>query len=372
MLNDVINGYEDGLFKPDNNITVAEFLKMLVQYIDYKKVLEGERWPDWYVNTAKYYGFIYENEFDDYDKPISRKEVATILGRYINLTDVKKSKNVFSDEVSSDVLKLYTLGVISGYEDGTYRGNNEITRAEASVIVCRAVSVRRSLVANKKYDIKNSEKLTNIGKTPSYKSDFSNRYEIKNNKIYFYDAGRYATLDGYTINEKYITNEKLIKMIKVLIQEDGYVALSYMPDQNLLNKMTLNFGKREGYVYNHNIAFGYTFYEDKPYELRRISMNDSLSEECFIKITIDRMWKDFADVKNGEYAHETNNYKLLKSLEVLFEKNFAKEIFDYIQEYLPAVKQNGAEKQYAEMKKIGDYEVNIYNRGTQFNIYISK
>lgn len=297
VLNDVINGYEDGTFKPDNNVTVTEFLKMIVQYTEYKKVYEGERWPDWYINTAKHYGFIKENEFEDYNAPIKRNDVARILARYINVDDIKKIRNSFNDDVSDDVLKLSELGVVTGYDDGTFKGNDFVTRAEASTIICRAVKTRRELVANRKYDLKKSERLTNINKNPTYESSYSNRYEVGNGKVYFFDNGRYAKLDGYTINEKYISNPKLIKLIESLIQEDGYVAVSYVPDEKLLNKIIVNFGKQEGYVYNNSYAFGYAFYEDRPFELRRISMNENLSEECFMKITIARMWKDFADLQ---------------------------------------------------------------------------
>lgn len=372
VLNDVINGYEDGTFKPDNNVTVAEFLKMIVQYTEYKKILEGERWPDWYINTAKYYNFIKENEFENYNEPIKRNEVAEILARYINVSDVKKAKNIFKDNVSDDILRLLELGVITGYDDGTFRGNNLVTRAEASAIICRAVKTRREIVANRKYDLEKSEKLTNINRKPNYKSDYSNRYEVRNGKLYFYDDGRYANLDGYTINEKYITNKKLIKLIESLIQEDGYTAVSYVPDTQLLSKIIVNFGRQEGYVYNNSYAFGYVFYEDKPFELKRISMNENLSEECFMKITIARMWKDFADFKNGEYAHKLNNEKLLKSLQVIFDKEEANEIYEYIQECIPRLMEEGTNKRFAETKKIGKYELNLYTDNIRVVIYVSK
>ena len=368
-----INGYEDGTFKPDNNITVAEFLKILVEYIDYEKVLEGNRWPDWYVNTAKYYGFITQNEFDNYDNQITRKEVSTILDRYIDAEDVKTNKKFFEDENGENVLRLASLGVITGYQDNTFRGEQAITRAEASAILCRAVAVRRVLVANKKYDLEAAEKLTNINKTPQYDSNYENRYEINNEKIYFYDSGRYAKLEGYTISEKNINNRSLVKLIKSLIQEDAYVAVNYVPDARLMNQIIINYGRQERYVYNNSYVFGFTFYEDKQYELGKISMNDSLSKECFMKITISRMWKDLIDFQNGKYTHELNDQKLYDALNAIFNAETSKCIYEYIQAWIPKLQQREEGQKFAECKQIGKYQVNLYTSGgSRVEIYISK
>lgn len=43
----------------------------------------------------------------------------------------------FSEWYSSDLLKLKGMGVIEGYEDGTFRPNNNVTRAEMAVMLTR-------------------------------------------------------------------------------------------------------------------------------------------------------------------------------------------------------------------------------------------
>ena len=371
---DSINGYEDGTFKPDNNVTVAEFLKILVQYTDYKKVLVGERWPDWYINTAKFYGFILENEFDDYDKEITRNEAVKILSRFIDVSDVKKSNQKFIDvSKNEDVLKLVSLGVINGYEDNAFRGENKITRAETATIICRAMNARKKLVANRKYNINNAEKLTNIGINPTYDSDYSNRYEIRYGKIYFYDSGRYAKLNGFVVDNKNFNNTKIINLIKALIQDDAYVAVCYIPDEVLYDQITVEYGKREGYVYNHSTTFSFTFYPDKPFDLKRSSLNDELSDNCFIKIVVARMWEDSYDLKNGFYAGQYNNQKLLSALKELFNKDVATEIYEYIQSYIPKLYEVERGTKFVEIKNIGEYTINLYTTGnTRVQLYISK
>ncbi len=368
-----INGYEDGTFKPDNNITIAEFIKILVQYTDYKKILIGERWPDWYINTALHYGFIQENEFDDYNRYITRYETATILDRFIGEESIKTNSQSFSDTNDKTVIKLANMGVIKGYGDNTFRGENNITRAEATVIICRAMKERREYISKKTYNLENAERLTNIGKEPTYESDFKNRYEIKNNKIYFYDAGRYAKLSDFTIDNKNIDNKKIIKLIKSLVQEDAYVAVNYIPDKELYDQIVVEYGKREGYVYNHSYTFSFIFYPDKQFELRRNSQNENLNENCFMKISVAKMWKDAIDMKNGIYAHELNNKKLLNALNAIFEEDVAKSIYEYIQEWIPKLYENGEGNKFIEIKHFGKYEVTLYTRGnSRVEIYISK
>lgn len=368
-----VNGYGDNTFKPENNITIAEFLKILVAYTDYKKVLVGERWPDWYINTAKYYGFITENELKKYDNFITRYEASKIIAQFINVEDVMTLEKAFIDSDDITVRKLATLGVINGYEDGTFKGNLFISRAEAATIICKAMQVRRSLVANKRYSLENAEKLTNIGREPSYKSDYSNRYEIKNNKIFFYDNGRYAKLDGFTIEEKNVDNKTIINLIKNLIQEDAYVGVSYVPDDLTYNQIIVDYGTREGYVYNNSFNFSFIFYPDRQFELRRSSLNDKLSEKCFMKISVGKMWKDSYDMHNGQYAHELNNAKLMKALKAIFEEKVANEIYNYIQIWLPILfKQEPGEKT-TDVKKIGKYDVNLYSTGNcRVELYISR
>ena len=47
-----IGGYDDNSFKPDKEVTLAEFIKMLLIETNAKLVMQGNRWPDWYINTV--------------------------------------------------------------------------------------------------------------------------------------------------------------------------------------------------------------------------------------------------------------------------------------------------------------------------------
>ena len=90
---EIINGYEDGTFRPDNNITRAEFLTMIL------RTLEFEGWSETYAENSRF-------------------------------TDV------FVSDWSAGIINLsHELGFVNGYEDGTFGGNNNIIYNEAVKIL---------------------------------------------------------------------------------------------------------------------------------------------------------------------------------------------------------------------------------------------
>jgi hypothetical protein len=142
---ELVNGYPDGTFRPNNNISRAEFMKLVnnaFQYtkeeeIDYMDVKKGE----WYFSTvksAKAAGYI--NGYDDGtmrpNNPITREEVATIIARIMNLEANEygvekykdKDKIVWSKGYIGAVVKE---GYMKGYPDETFKPQQYITRAEA-------------------------------------------------------------------------------------------------------------------------------------------------------------------------------------------------------------------------------------------------
>ncbi|MDD4352044.1 MAG: S-layer homology domain-containing protein [Candidatus Gracilibacteria bacterium] len=101
---DVIYGYYDGTFKPDNSVTRAELLKILLE-------ADG-------VDTSSY-----------------------------------QESNVFSDVPSSNSLAQYVnyaakKGYVGGYPDGTFKPNNSVTRAEAAKILLNTFNLGKTNFAD--------------------------------------------------------------------------------------------------------------------------------------------------------------------------------------------------------------------------------
>jgi len=160
----IINGYEsDGkiIFKPYFNITRSEFIKLLVSAYNINlsdaegielKFADNENIPQWaipYVKAAVMKGLVSgkniegKNYFASEDF-ITREEIAAMIGRSLN--SEKKSSRIFNDNslISSwsreEVLKLVDLGIITGYEDNTFKPKNNATRTETSVMIYKYIS----------------------------------------------------------------------------------------------------------------------------------------------------------------------------------------------------------------------------------------
>ncbi len=145
------------VFKPDNNMTRAEFASMIMSYektdlseyenvtLDFTDLRDIPQWAAGAVKAAYSMGIINGRVGDDGtafapNDNITRAEVMTILGRLIG-NDITVSELTFADNdaipqwAADGVGKLYTLGVINGYEDNTILPNNNIRRAEAATMM---------------------------------------------------------------------------------------------------------------------------------------------------------------------------------------------------------------------------------------------
>ncbi|MEI7025164.1 S-layer homology domain-containing protein, partial [Paenibacillus sp. y28] len=85
------------------------------------------------------------------DREITRAEFAAIMVRGLGLK-LEDGSAVFSDVQVSDwyssaIHTAYAYGLINGYEDGTFRPNDKITREQAMVILAKAMTVT-GLAAN--------------------------------------------------------------------------------------------------------------------------------------------------------------------------------------------------------------------------------
>ncbi|MFC4402958.1 N-acetylmuramoyl-L-alanine amidase [Gracilibacillus xinjiangensis] len=149
----IINGYTDGTFKPNNNVTRAEAATMIGKVLD----LNGEQKPSTlfsdveashfasgYIQSAVNEGIVsgYPDGTFKPSKSITRGEMAIIVTRAFNLRESVKVgfTDVVGTNYESVVSRVYAAGIVTGYPDGTFRTNNPITRAEFSIMVYRALN----------------------------------------------------------------------------------------------------------------------------------------------------------------------------------------------------------------------------------------
>ena len=152
-----IIGYEDGTIKPDASITRAEvatiFFRLLTDEARDKFWTETNSYSDvaptaWYnnaVSTLSRMGILggYEDGSFRPNASITRAEFAKIAVSFFEYEDIS-AENIFTDVAAGSWYENFVavaakLGLIEGYAGNVYRPNESITRAEACTIINRTL-----------------------------------------------------------------------------------------------------------------------------------------------------------------------------------------------------------------------------------------
>lgn len=149
MDNNIIVGI-NGKKKPHNNITQAEFLKIVIEvarkFTNLKIELENnnnsKHWADNYINTAIKYGFIDKDLFNP-DKYITRLQACDIIVNVFSLNTLLDISDefykIFVDVNKNDQVKslqiLWAYDIINGYSNNKIGPNDFITREQTSAIL---------------------------------------------------------------------------------------------------------------------------------------------------------------------------------------------------------------------------------------------
>lgn len=367
LTNNVVSGYEDNTFKPDNNITIAEFLKMVVCAGKYDLVRKGNAiWPDFYISTAKENELLLGEEISDFNQNITRNQACKIISNFINVSEVSAAKNKFKDvsgDYEDEVLKLVKLEVISGYKDKTFKGENYLTRAEAITILDRALTKKEELIKNKKYRTDDSKYSNYQTETITSNGAYSKtRYAIIDEGVYIYDEGKYANLDGYKFSGEIIETSKIIKVITSLINENAYVAVLYQPSQYTINQLQILYGNSKEKLACGEIDLSITFFENKYYELARISMENKFSNKVFAKLEVVKLWEDYSEFELGNTVDNFKKLKLKGILNVVCKPEGEKICTYIVQKYKKYAKGKLQGKEIKEHKVFGKYIVDCYKK----------
>ena len=148
----IINGYPDGTFRPSDTLTKGAFLKLIVTAslpeVDFNQLDKNfDHWAATYVKVAENYNVLEKGAItkENIDEPITRIDVIKIL----SLCDINMRSHeqkaldylTFTDtdglDETSEILLSHAVanGIIGGYPDGSFKPQNNLTRAEASKIL---------------------------------------------------------------------------------------------------------------------------------------------------------------------------------------------------------------------------------------------
>ncbi|MHC1749565.1 MAG: S-layer homology domain-containing protein [Cellulosilyticaceae bacterium] len=143
--NQVVKGYGEGIFKPNNNVTRAEFAAFITRIFNLTDTTSARTYSDvqdgnWYtdaVNKVSNLGIMYTpgDKFEP-NKAITREEAAYAMANAYQLypvdkkTEIKDSKEIANWAMDS-VIALAQRGYMNGNTDGTFNPKGNLTRAEA-------------------------------------------------------------------------------------------------------------------------------------------------------------------------------------------------------------------------------------------------
>lgn len=149
-----IFGYEDNTIRPDNDITRAEVATIFYRLLtdasrdeyhttdnDFTDV-SADAWYNETVSTLANAGVLagYEDGSFRPNAPITRAEYAAIATRFDDLAAGTSSFTDISGHWAEAAINAaYSAGWVGGYEDGTFRPDQNITRAEAMALINRVL-----------------------------------------------------------------------------------------------------------------------------------------------------------------------------------------------------------------------------------------
>ena len=153
----ITNGSGSGRFEPETNITRQEFAVLLERYLapsqDYSGVTlpfaDADKIDSWAMSGARamYALGVIQGSADKsgrlYFNPkanVSRQEVVTMLGRLLEKGYASPALT-FTDKASIQswsaeyVSTLSTMGILTGFSDGSFRPNGAMTRAQVATVL---------------------------------------------------------------------------------------------------------------------------------------------------------------------------------------------------------------------------------------------
>ncbi|MGO4890248.1 S8 family serine peptidase [Anaerobacillus sp. MEB173] len=149
----IIGGYEDGTFQPNNEVTRAEAITMIGRHLgingarratDYSDV-SSSHFASGFIQSAQEQNLLagYKDGTFRPNRYVTRGELAVLFVRAFSLN--KAATITFSDVsptyyAHGAIQRLVGENITAGYPDGTFKPNQPVTRAEFSVLLTRAIN----------------------------------------------------------------------------------------------------------------------------------------------------------------------------------------------------------------------------------------
>jgi len=301
----IVGGYTDGTFKPNNSLKFEEFVKLVVVAVADKPIemIQGQDWYQIYIDKAIESKYITEQQKSLIGQNIDRRAMAEII---YNVISNREDFNEYTAEeiiylsgkltdltdTDTKTLTISGLGIICGYPDGTYKPNDSLKRSETVAVISRLIDKEQRLPVD--FD----EVIT----PPSGTSDMTLDELPKIDLSHLYD---YPTLLGSTVKAENKANNSWVNTDVIASDYTEYMNLTHNRDYTTISKKATQYKKDLLYYLN-----GYKEYKGKEYSRLRqealdyyTSTNDQeminyvLSKDDYIEFFLDKWVQDTIDNK---------------------------------------------------------------------------
>ena len=148
----IVGGVTPTTYVPTGQMTHAQIMVMAANLHSAQKgdnfkgsSVPGDHWAASFRDYCKKEGII-DDRFDEVlDVPVTRGEMAYYFANCLKASSYKNKKTVALSDIASEPYKteierLAKADIVGGYEDGTYRADNKVTRAEAAVFIANILA----------------------------------------------------------------------------------------------------------------------------------------------------------------------------------------------------------------------------------------
>ncbi len=219
-----ISGYDDNSFKPQGNISRIEFLNMCVNSIcdldelvktidsnEYDKIIDKYKYDEIWNGKANdvlavSFNFGLSKEFSEngspngWNKPITRAEACNMI--YNCLAKIKNESfdsnfdiNSIGDfsliqqsGYSNAIKAVFSAGIVQGDSKGFFNPNNNLTREDSAILICKAMDKEKRQVMKPVKKINNSVVVGEVG-VKSIKNFIKTAFEPVGRVMYIYGGG---------------------------------------------------------------------------------------------------------------------------------------------------------------------------------------
>lgn len=140
----IVNGYNDQTFRPRNNITNGEVLKLIMLSAGYEEQAKTDsHWASGYRDLAISNNIVNPDEVSNLDSASKRLMIGQTVAKALNLQP-DYTASPFKDVSDPYLTALYNYGIIEGSIDAQgnrlYKPNDNIVRSEICAIVYRMLN----------------------------------------------------------------------------------------------------------------------------------------------------------------------------------------------------------------------------------------